>query len=580
MRALVVIGVIAIIAAAPAPVLAQPAADAPALIKLIDNQPADMDRPTWKDKRRDAARKLVLTKDHRALPVLLKLAEEETFDIIGDIAIEGLGTFGDPSAVPTLQKIVADTSRDKGQRDLARKSLAKLGAGEAPVKQPETSAGAGDIGPTAGGGDSGGAAPPPTHVETSDVGGGSALLGTKSTSEIPQLPALDDDTLAAYERITFAGGTADFSYDTASKESDFDANVSGLYQKRIERPGFAWGVDAGAQVVTGLVNPPGRGQSRGAQIGAQADGEARVYAGGIYGVGKVAAAMQFDYVADIDANNPANDLKTTELAADGQVAVGGGYGRVLDIGAAIRVRRLSRALDAARALGKPIDAATSKKLQLTWWALRSERSAYRVLVATIAVLREAGILLGEPDGGLSYEILNVLRDTQLYQRPSGVDVQLTFSEGYLDRPGDLASAGLESGRVEQLIALAGYGTQLDEDKLEISGSGYARYRLFAPMGSPSPWAVGATATMRRFTYGEHGDPFGVFDLTGTIETSTDDLMASTNSLQISGQLGFTYVINQASGLRLAAQVTEDDGTLFLGAQLQATYGLLDGTFAR
>ena len=33
-------------------------------------------------------------------------------------------------------------------------------------------------------------------------------------------------------------------------------------------------------------------------------------------------------------------------------------------------------------------------------------------------------------------------------------------------------------------------------------------------------SVGATATMQRFTYGEHGDPFGVFDLTGTIETSS------------------------------------------------------------
>src|SRR5512144_2977088 len=99
-------------------------ADVPALIKLIDNQPSDMDRSTWKEKRRDAARKLGQSKDKRATPVLSRLAETETFDIIGDIAIEGLGYLNDQSAVPTLQRVLADTSRDKSSRDLAKKSLA------------------------------------------------------------------------------------------------------------------------------------------------------------------------------------------------------------------------------------------------------------------------------------------------------------------------------------------------------------------------------------------------------------------------------------------------------------------------
>ena len=66
----------------------------------------------------------------------------------------------------------------------------------------------------------------------------------------------------------------------------------------------------------------------------------------------------------------------------------------------------------------------------------------------------------------------------------------------------------------------------------------------------------------------------------TASTRAVTSAGSTKSLRVSGELGFTYVINQASGLRLAAQVAEDDGTLFIGGQLQATYGLLDGTFAR
>jgi hypothetical protein len=570
------------------------AVDVPGLVKLIETQPPDLDRPAWKEKRRDAAKKLAQSKDKKAVPELIKLADTETFDIIGEIAIEGLGNLGDPSAVPTLQKIVGDPARDPHQKDLAKRALAKLGAGTATTPPP----------PPHGGGSPphGGGTPPDTTATTTttttatppdttatttapdvtattttttSTESGAGLLGTpKSATDVPPLPELPDDTLASYERVTFAGGGATFGYDTLRKRMDFDADVAGSYARRVEREKMAWGWDASAHVVTGLINAPGSSQQRGAEVVAQGDGEARFYSGQIYGVGKVAVAAQLNYVSDVDQNG--NAVKFTNTYGDLQLALGGGYGRVLDIGAAIRVRRLSHALDANRALGKPIDAATSKKLQLTWWALRGERSGYRQLIATVAVLREAGILLGEPDAGLTYEILNVLRDTQLFVRPSGFDAQLTFGEGYLDRP----NGDSENGRVEQLMALAGYGAQLDEDKLEVTGSGYARLRLFAPDMQPAPWAVGATARMTRFTYGEHGDPFGALDLGADVMLSSDDQMNSDKELRITGELGFSYWLNQASGLRLAAQVAEDRGALFIGAQLQATYGLLDGTFAR
>jgi hypothetical protein len=86
--------------------------------------------------------------------------------------------------------------------------------------------------------------------------------------------------------------------------------------------------------------------------------------------------------------------------------------------------------------------------------------------------------------------------------------------------------------------------------------------------------------MTRFTYGEHGDPFGALDIGADVMLSSDDRMTSDKELRIGGELGFTYWLNQASGIKLAAQVAEDRGALFIGAQLQATYGLLDGVFAR
>jgi hypothetical protein len=89
--------------------------------------------------------------------------------------------------------------------------------------------------------------------------------------------------------------------------------------------------------------------------------------------------------------------------------------------------------------------------------------------------------------------------------------------------------------------------------------------------------------MRRFTYGEHGDPVGVFDLAGDVLLSDDDTLGDADveiGLRIQGQLGFTWWLNQASGIRLAATIAQEAGKeLFIGAQLQLTYGLLDGTFA-
>lgn len=50
--------------------------------------------------------------------------------------------------------------------------------------------------------------------------------------------------------------------------------------------------------------------------------------------------------------------------------------------------------------------------------------------------------------------------------------------------------------------------------------------------------------------------------------------------RVSGELGVTWWINAASGVRIAASAGEDRGVLFIGGQLELTYGLLDATFAR
>src|SRR5690606_19740049 len=146
--------------------------------------------------------------------VLINLAETETFDIIGDIAIEGLGTLKDPSAVPVLQRIVGDASRDKTSRELARKALAKLGAPEAGGRTGNGSTtgdggqatGGGGVSGTAGGGVSGS-----TGGATSTGGGAKTSGGATGSSGGGD-----------------AGSSGEARVDVATREDDRGGESTGL----------------------------------------------------------------------------------------------------------------------------------------------------------------------------------------------------------------------------------------------------------------------------------------------------------------------------------------------------------------
>jgi hypothetical protein len=598
---------------------AQPSIDVAALIKLVEEQPADMDRTVWKEKRRDAAKRLGTIRDKRAVATLSKLAETETFDIIGEIAIQGLGQLGDPAAVPVLQRIAADISREKAQRELARKTLAKLGApgpsgsaagsasGSASASASASASGSGSA--SASGSASGSASasgsgrrPTPstsgsaTSSGSSGTGSGgvaggkdddddregaavrdqppsSALLG--DGGDIPAGPTWAPEVLAAHERLTLAAGSAQLSYDTVRKRPAFDADVAAAYVRRVEeeRRVLAWGGDA--RVVAGYVNPDGTGASRGGVVTAGANAEARFYSGKLYGIGQAAASLQLTYLS-IDRVDPnADDTKDVRTSGDLSVALGGGYGRVLDQSAQLRVRRLGRALETNRALGRPIDEETSRALQSAWWALRGARSERLLLTATVSILRKAGVLLGEPDAGLTYEMLTVLRDGQLVDRPSGFDVWLGFGEGFLVREDEPAVA---EGRVEQLLMRARFGQQSEDTLTDLSAEGFGRLALFTG-DQPAPWALGVAARARRFTYGEYGDPIGAIDLGAELGLSSDDQDETSVGLRIAGELGFTWTMNLASQVRLSAKVVDDAGELQLIAGFEARYGLLDGVFS-
>lgn len=592
----------AIVVVVAAPGAARAQEDVGALIAIIEKQPEGMERAAWKEKRRDAARKLGASGDRRAVPVLIRLAEGESFDIVGEIAIDGLGKLGDASAVPALERIAADASRDRAQRDLARKSLAKLGGprpaptppGPAPTP-PTTTPGGPKSAPTP-------AVPAPvppmpvpddrvaqpddgTVLGVGDLGSEPRPRGVDGDAELPPAaPAWGDDVLGASESLTFAVGAASLGYDTLRDRSTFNLDAESHYARRLERDRSAWGITGDADVIAGLFNPAddvnGNASSRALIVDLAGGAEYRAYGGGgIYGVGQAALAGRLHYLSytPSDPTNP--PTKDVRSAVDLGVAIGGGHGRVLDTGARMRAQQLARVLERARALGRPIDDALARRLQATWWSLRRDRTAYRQLTATVAILREAGVLLGEPDAGTTYELLAVLRDPSFDGRPDGVDAQILVGESYLMR--DVRyddDADPDEGRFEMALVRVRAARQLSLASDAVATLD-ARYRILAPEDETAPWQATLGARWRRFAHGDHGDLLGALDAGAVLLASDDDRDDTDLGLRLAGEVGWTWSLDRASSVRVAGTAAVESKELFFGASLSAAYGFLDGTFA-
>lgn len=536
--------------------LAGPAAadEVDELISMVREQPADMDRIAWKEERREAARKLGQSGDPRAVPVLIEVVEAETFDVIAEIAIEALGELGDQRAVPVLQEVYADDKRDRYVRDMAASALRKLGA------EP----GAGATAPTPA--DDGAVVPAgPTGGTGSDLA---------QPAPVGEGPDFGDDVLAATERLTFAVGSARLRYDTASDRPSIDGDVQGTYERDVERETRAirYGVDAA--LAAGLLDYPGA-DSGARELAATGlgHGRARFYTGGGPFFGQLeATSIVAVSSTKVDRPGADDDTKINMLNVDLHAGIGFGYGRVLEVGEAIRVGRIEMVLRDARMLGRPITPDLAERLMRVWWTLRSELGYHQRLIATVKLLREAGVLLGEPDASTTYRILQVLQDGQLARRPHGFIASLQIAESYLIRDDVLP---VEDGRIETVLARAVYGHQEPTGLREVVGEAFGRYRILASEDDPTPWSTGVAAALRRYTYSDYADPIGALELRAELGASSDGGDDDEIGTRIAGGVGWLWIPNRASRFRLSADVALESGALFVGATFEAAYGLLD-----
>ncbi len=548
---------------------AEDPADVEGLISLVQTKPEGMDRAVWKEKRREAARELGRLGDTRAVPVLVEVVKTEKFDIIAEIAIEALGRLGDERAVPALREVYHDTSRDKYVREAAATAMRRIGV------NPNAEGGKKKSGT--------GTGTKPRDLATGSTGSG--VLGDSARTDIPKGPAFGDDVIAASERLTFATGALALEYDTQTEITTLDGDVRATYERITEKNkiGYSWGVDAA--LAAGVLDEQGDDSiSQALAFAALARAEARGYANDEdTWFGHVTAAAGVTATGIKTSNQVGQDIEELREGAELHFGFGLGYGRAIDVGEGLRLRRIEKVLADGRVLGRPITPDLAVRILRTWWALRGEQGAYKRLVATVAILRDAGVLLGEPDAGTTYKILAVLLDGQLDHRLSGIDVRIGLGESVRFRDGEAVDAGIvEEGRFESTFLIARYGLQAKSGTQELVGTAFASKRLLAEDTDPSPWSADVEVAWRKYFYSDAFDPIGALEFTGAAGASDSDIDDDQDNggigTRVLGSVGWVWIPNRASRFALAGNVRLESGEIFVGVTFEATYGLLDTGF--
>jgi len=519
------------------------------LIQLAKKKPRGMNADDWRVKRRDAVKKLGNLGDKRAVDVLITIVRSEEFDVVAENAVVALGKLGDKKAVPALEGVANDGSRDRYIRKLARQALAKLGAkasGKPKKTEPTTTS--------------------PTLVGNGGGGGDSGPL------TIPTGPTFGDDVLSATERLRFAVGSARVEFDSLRDRPSITGTVVGSYERTVQTQKRAWRYAIDASVDGGIVDFDGPGtQSQVLNFNSLIGGDVRFFLGEApyYVMGEGAIGSGFTRLRTLPMGVTQN---INRGSADGHLGARIGYGRIFDRGEALRLRRIETMLREAKALGRPITADLAARIQRTWWALRGERGYSRRLRATVKLLREAGVLLGEPDAFVTYKMLQVLSDGQLNHRLDGWDANLGVTVSALVRDND---QGLEEGFIQNAVVQARYGKQNKSGTQELVGALFGRHRFGAEDGEDTPYALGATAAWRNYRYADTYDPIGALEIGVGASLAEDGNDQTNRALRLEGSIGWMWIPSRATNFRLAAHLAVEAGEIFIGATFEASYGFLD-----
>ncbi len=545
------------------------------MLNLLKKRPRNKTAEAWLEERREAARELGRLKDKRAVPILLQIITKERFDVILEIAIDALGEIGDKRAVGPLKKLLNDPSLDAYVKDAVAGALKKLGEeGPKPPVEPPTKGPKNpkkpdenpDEGPET-------RETPPEPPPERDL----ATRLARLHQPFGGLPALDlhlaPDLIAKLDRWDFGVGAADLRWEKAADTLSGGVMLASRIRRQVERRALGYTLDGALGFGFRAMDPPRSEASWSLTHTLNFNPELRYYpfqrdlpllffqvSGGLgYGLGVASHALGYD--------------KRVSFAGTLSIGGGPGYGRIYDIGARLRLRRLAAVLKRAGVLTGHIDKAVGDQLIAAWYQLRNRVGSFFQLGYTLDILHRGGLLTKETlDPATTYRVIRVLDDPQLEDRPEGMMFRLGYGYGRtLVKDGEGVDLGF-------LYITGEHAWQIGTTRaLESSLKFY--YQM---LGEPDTYGLTAQIAFSQYLYNTNLEALGA--LSATLSGGFNNQPGATFD---SGGLGWQVMVGGAY-TRMFTRATRVAATLQLGITsgspliligLEARYGVAYGAIA-
>lgn len=572
------------------------------LIRILQERPAGMPREEWQEQRREAVRELKRRRDKRAVPALLEIVRHERLDVLLEMAISALGELGDRRAIEPLRQLSADPSLDSYVRNEATEALRKLGAtvdnraehSERSSTQMEelprldTSAAANEQ--------------PRRRYEKgyrisgdeqvwrqpgrSAVGGRKSAWTTKSLEEEKNSPSstaispivpidlsLERGLLAKSEEWKIGIDKLGYQYDGAAERKSGALGLQGKYRQYMEKEKLGYSLAGGTS--SSFLMAQANTEASVWQISQmlQAAAEGRYYL-----ISESSSSVKGGYFAQIacglsesaswgraSANIQENSAATLSLSC----GAGPGWGRVINVGALLRLRRFERALRASGLVLNGIPTEIGNKLQLIWFKQRNTIGVWQQLDYSLALLEQHGLLSTKDIGSqTAYRLIRILEDPQPNDRPAGLLFRLGYGAGRT----------MISQLDDYFLSFVYGGIEYDVQKDSLT-SFTSKLRLFYQLANePEVWGASLDLGYTRYLYGEQEDPLGGISTFAQLGYS-DQSTSNARTAKVLLGAGYSRFFDRASRLTLSLLGGVENQAGLIMLNLEFEYGLASGHIA-
>jgi len=238
-------------------------------------------------------------------------------------------------------------------------------------------------------------------------------------------------------------------------------------------------------------------------------------------------------------------------------AFGVGFGRVLNVSPATRLRKIEKYLLERKIISRSIPGDVANTILLHWYELRNEVGYYKHIAYSLKILQDRGFLERSLDYRATYAIQQMIRDGQLNRRDEG-----WMAAAFLNiNPWVVVDRYSDVDHMEWLGTgiIYSYSRVLNEDNVfSVEGTLHADPGV---MDSPLSWLVFNTnPSYSYYFYNEYMDPLGSLSVGGWLQLGTafDDP-------------GFAFAYHAFSDLSDLIFMPIEDGEISLELGVTATY---------